>query len=355
MHQRLQRHLRDTLGGLFLLMALVFLSVRSAQGQEAKGVSGRGVRTVSGQVVTEGEAVIPSGVTIVIETRDGKRSAEIHPDAQGRFEILNLLRQTYVMTVSAEGFYPQDLFLDLKDGSDEVVTLQVVMHRAPSTKSPSPLPALTDLSAPKNARRLFQKAVHALQANRLDEAREKFQKAIAAYPCYARALTGLASIQIAARDLDSAVANLHQATRCDPGFPDACALLGKVLNSQKRFAESEEVLKQGLRLSPEAWPLYDQLATAHYNEGQYAKAQEEWLRVLALDPAPPAELHAKLAAVYLQGGARDKAYAEMQAYLRAEPTGRFASAFKAMLPRLGPSGAQGATSPKPEQPAIPNP
>jgi tetratricopeptide (TPR) repeat protein len=132
-------------------------------------------------------------------------------------------------------------------------------------------------------------------------------------------------------------------------------LLGKVLNSQKRFAESEEVLKQGLRLSPEAWPLYDQLATAHYNEGQYAKAQEEWLRVLAIDPAPPAELHAKLAAVYLRGGARDKAYAEMQAYLRAEPTGRFASTFKAMLPRLGPSGARGATSPQPEQPAIPNP
>jgi tetratricopeptide (TPR) repeat protein len=309
---------------------------------------------VSGQVLTEEEAVISSGVTIVVETRDGQRSAEIHPDAHGRFEVPDLRHQTYLMTVRAEGFYPLQLYLDLKDGFGPVV-LRVVMHRAPRRKTTSPLPALTDLSAPKNAHKLFQGAVHALQANRLDDAREKFQKAIAAYPCYARALTGLASIQIAARDLDSAAANLHQATRCDPGFPDACALLGKVLNSQKRFAESEEVLKQGLRLSPEAWPLYDQLAAAHYNEGQYAKAQEEWLRVLALDPAPPAELHAKLAAVYLQGGARDKAYAEMQAYLRAEPTGRFASAFKAMLSRLGPSGAQGATAPKPEQPAIPNP
>jgi tetratricopeptide (TPR) repeat protein len=310
---------------------------------------------VSGQVVTEGEAVIPSGVTVVVETRDGKRSAEIHPDAQGRFEILNLVRQTYVMTVSAEGFYPQELLLDLKDGGDEVVTLQIVMHRAPSTKSSSHLPALTDLSAPKNARKLFEKAVHDLHADRLDGARQKFQKAIAAYPCYARALTGLASIQIAARELDAAAASLHQAVRCDPGFPDACVLLGKVLNNQKKFVESEEILKQGLRLSPDAWPLYDQLATAHYNEGQYAEAQEEWLRVLAINPAPPAELHAKLAAVYLQGGARDKAYAEMQAYLRAEPSGRFASAFKALMPRSRASGARGAPSPQPEQAAIPNP
>ena len=318
-------------------------------------MTGRGARSVSGQVVTEGEGAIPSGVTIVIEARDGKRSEEIHPDAQGRFEIQDLIRQTYVMTIRAEGFHPQERFLDLKDGGDGPVTLQIMLSRAPLMKASSALPALTDLSAPKSARRLFQQGVHSLQANRVDEARAKFQKAFAEYPCYARARTGLASIQIAARDLDGAAANLREAVRCDPGFPDACALLGKVLNNQKKFAESEEILRQGLRLSPDAWELYDQLATAHYNQGQYGKAQEEWLRVLAIDPAAPAELHAKLAAIYLQGGARDKAYAEMQAYLRAEPKGRFASTFKAMMPRLGPSGAQGATAPQPEQPAIPNP
>jgi Tfp pilus assembly protein PilF len=354
MHRTFQSHLPHTLAGFVLLIALVFLNPRSAHGQEVQGVPSRGVRTVSGQVVTEGEAVVPSGVTIVIEMRDGKRSGEIHPDAQGRFEVPGLFRQTYLMTVTAEGFFPQELLLDLKDGEGPVV-LQIVMHRAPRAKKTSPPPALTDQSAPKDARKVFQKGVHALQANQVDEAREKFQRAVAEYPCYARALTGLASIQIAARDLESASANLHQAVRCDPGFPDACALLGKVLNNQKKFAESEEILKQGLRLSPDAWQLYDQLATAHYNEGQYGKAQEEWLRVLAIDPAPPAELHAKLAAVYLQGGARDKAYTEMQAYLRAEPAGRFASTFKAMMARQGPSGAHGATSPQPEPSAIPNP
>jgi tetratricopeptide (TPR) repeat protein len=306
-------------------------------------------------VVTEGEVAIPSGVTIVIEARDGKHSNEIHPDSQGRFEIRDLARQTYVMTVRAEGFHPQELFLDLKDGGDTPVTLQIVLTRAPSTKPSSPIPALTDLSAPKNARMLFQQGVHSLQANRVDEARAKFQKAFAEYPCYARARTGLASIQIAARDLDGAAANLREAVRCDPGFPDACALLGKVLNNQKKFAESEEILRQGLRLSPDAWELYDQLATAHYNQGQYGKAQEEWLRVLAIDPAPPAELHAKLAAVYVRGDLPDKAYAEMQAYLRAEPAGRFASAIKAMMPRLGPQGAHAPTSRQPAPPEMPNP
>jgi tetratricopeptide (TPR) repeat protein len=346
MHQGFQRRLPGTLGGLVLLMALEFLSPRSAQAQET--------RPVSGQVVTEEDTIVSSGVTIVVARRDGWRSEEMHADSQGRFDVPNLYRQTYLMTVTAEGFYPLQQYLDLKDGIGPV-TVRVVLTRAARRTTTSPLPALTDMSAPKNARKVFERGVQALRANRLDDARKKFERAVAEYPCYARALTGLASIQIAVRDFGGAAANLRQAIRCDPAFPDAFTTLGRLLNSQKRFVESEEILNQGLRLSPRAWQLYDQLATAHYSEGQYGKAEEEWLRVLSIDPAPPAEVHAKLAAVYLQGGARDKAYAEMQAYLQTEPSGRFASTFKAMMPRLGPAGAHGATSPQPGQPATPNP
>jgi tetratricopeptide (TPR) repeat protein len=346
MHRGLGQCLLGTLGGLALLMALEFLSAQSTPAQDT--------RPVSGQVVTEEDQVVSSGVTIVVARRDGWRSQEIHADSQGRFEVLNLNRQSYLVTVTAEGFYPSQQYLDLKDGYGPV-SLRVVLTRAPQRKKTSALPALTDMSAPKNARKEFQRGVQALRADRLADARKKFETAVAEYPCYARALTGLASIQIAMRELDAAAANLHEAARCDPGFPEAFTSLGKLLNSQKRFTESEEVLKQGLRLSPEAWQLYDQLATAHYNEGQYGKAEEEWLRVLSIDPSAPAEVHAKLAAVYLQGGARDKAYAEMQAYLQAEPSGRFASKFKAMMPRLKPSGPQETASPQPKPPATPNP
>jgi len=110
-----------------------------------------------------------------------------------------------------------------------------------------------------------------------------------------------------------------------------------------------------LRVSPRAWQLYDQLATAHYSEGQYGKAEAEWLRVLSINSAPPAELHAKLAAVYLQAGARDKAYSEMQAYLHADPKGRFASKIRAMMQNLGPSGANAVIPPQPGKPVSPNP
>jgi len=348
MRQRVRRRLHGTIGGLALLVALELLSPWPVLAQHHL------TRSVSGQVVTEEGEAISSGATIVVETRDGERTAELHADAQGRFEVPDLLHQTYIMTVSAEGFHPQQLYLDLKDGAGPV-TVRITLTQAPVQNTASALPALTDMSAPKNARKAFARAVQALSAKRLDDARKELERAVAEYPCYARALTGLASIQIAARDWEASAANLRQAIRCDPGFPDAFTSLGELLNSQKKFVESEGILKQGLRLSPRAWQLYDQLATAHYNERQYGKAEEEWLHVLAIDPAPPAELHAKLAAVYLQGGARDKAYAQMQAYLQADPGGPFASKFRAMLRRLGPSGTAGATPPQPARPATPNP
>jgi len=303
--------------------------------------------------VTDEDAVITSGVTITLQSRDGSPVAEVRVDSEGHFEIPNLFRQTYLLTATGKGFHPLQYTLDLKVGGMESVTLRLVLMRESTEKSTEPLPALTDMSAPKDARKAYKSAVQDLEAHRVDDARKQFQKAIAAYPCYARALGGLASIQIAARNLDAANKNLRQAIQCDPGFPGAFTSLGMLLNSQKKFGESEEILQQGLRLSPSAWQLYDQLAAAHYNEGQYGKAEEEWLRVLSLDPAPPAEVHAKLAATYIQEGARGKAYTEMQSYLQAEPNGRFASQFKTLMPRLKSSEAEGATSPPPAAPPTP--
>ena len=355
MRQGFPRRLSRTLGGLVLLMAPEFLVSWSAQAQQTQGMQEMQTKSVSGQVVTEQDAIITSGVTITVQSRDGSPVAEVHADSQGRFEVLNLSRQTYLLTVTAQGFMPLQQTLDFRGGSLEPVTLRLVLTRATSVKTTAPLPTLTDMSAPKEARRAYKSAVGDLQGGRVDDARNKFEKAVAEYPCYARALAGLATIQMAKRDLDAAATNLRQAIHCDPGFPGAFASLGQLLNSQLKFVESEEILKQGLRLSPQAWQLYDQLATAHYNEGQYDEAQEEWLRVLSLEPAPPAEVHAKLAAVYLREGARDKSYAEMEAYLQSAPNGRFASQFKAIMPRMRPSDVPGASSPQPQPPAAPKP
>jgi len=81
---------------------------------------------------------------------------------------------------------------------------------------------------------------------------------------------------------------------------------------------------------------------AHYSLKQYNQAEEEYLKVQSLNPNAPAELHVKLADIYLKENAYDKAYAQRQAYLQAEPEGRFASKIKAIMRQMESSGALGA-------------
>jgi tetratricopeptide (TPR) repeat protein len=297
--------------------------------------------SVAGQVTTEGDQVIASGVKVTVETAEGWRMAERPADSQGRFQIDNLPsgRKPYRLTVTADGYFPVQEELDLRSAGG-TVTVNVVLTRISKMKQPDEsLPALTDLSAPHKARKAFDKGLRALQARQLSDAQRDLSGAVAEYPCYARAQTALAALLIAKRDLTAAEAGLRKAIQCDPGFADGFASLGRLLNSENKFAESEEVLQQGLRLSPNAWDLYDQLATAHHRLGLYSKAAEEWVRVLALNPQAPAEVHAKLAAAYLQQGNSEKAYAEFQAYLRAEPEGRFATQATRLVHYIESSGA----------------
>ena len=191
-------------------------------------------------------------------------------------------------------------------------------------------------------------------AHALPSAQRDFSEAVAVYPCYARAQTGWAALLIGQRDLPAAEAALHKAIQCDPNFPHAFVWLGRVLNSERRFTESVTILQQGLRLSPKAWELYDQLAGAHYNLGLYSQAREEWLRVGEINPEAP-ELHARLSMAYLREGNSKKAYAEMQAYLQAEPEGRYAPQLKSLMHQFETVGPVANPSEQAAPPTPPKP
>jgi hypothetical protein len=51
-------------------------------------------------------------------------------------------------------------------------------------------------------------------------------------------------------ELPGAEAALRKAVQCDPGFPDAYTQLGQLLNAEKKFAESADLIPDGLRRSP---------------------------------------------------------------------------------------------------------
>jgi tetratricopeptide (TPR) repeat protein len=300
------------------------------------GQVGEGIR-LEGRVRPEGGQVPPTGVKVRIETQYGEPVAEVPVNSEGVFEWGGLNREFYRLIATAEGFETSQQIIDLTHGITEV-SVEVILVPARKAKGQVAPPALSDTQAPKKARKEYAKGTDALAAHRLDEAVTHLRNAVNAYPCYARAQTGLAIVLSEQQEIAAAEAAARKASACDPGFVDAYLQLGVILNRESKFAESETTLQEGIRQAPSEWQLYEQLAAAHYGEKQISKAEQDYQRVLALNPAPPAELRLKLADVYLEENHNDEAYAQMQEYLKAEPEGPVAAKIRKIMEKLRVAG-----------------
>jgi len=299
----------------------------------------QGTIELRGRVRTDSGQTIRFGVTVRLETTDGQVVAEQPANSNGEFYFPSISKRTYILKVRAEGFQPFETEVNLGERANLFI-LDINLSSANKTKlNPAALPSLTDASAPKKARKELETGAQALEGRNLPEAQAHLEKAVGIYPCYARAQVLLASIFASQRNASGAEAALGKAIECDAGFLDAYVELGQLLNAEKKFQDSERVLTEGIRHSPNTWQFQYQLAASYYGREQYTKAEEAYLKVQSLDPTPLPELHVKLADVYLKTKAYDKAYAQMQEYLRIEPTGRFAEKVKTIMRQMESTGA----------------
>ena len=324
------------------LVALWVLGAVPAIGQRSATLEGR-VRTDQGQV-------IPSGVQIRLETLEGEVAAEQPANSDGRFEISGIHLIAYRLTVTAPGFQVHQEEVDLSVGASRII-VNVFLSPAAKTKSAAPASmARTDAGASREARKEYEKGAHALENKKLTEAQAHFERAVADYPCYARAQMDLAFTLRGQHDLARVESALRKAVECDPDFLEPYNLLGEIFNAQGRYAESEKILREGLRRAPSVWQFYYHLAVAHFGQGQLANAEEEYSKVESLNPTPPAQLHVKLADLYLKRNAYAKAYTEMQAYLSADPGGQFAVKIKRIMREMDSSGALRSPNAEPAPP-----
>lgn len=327
---RLWRGWRRFCACLLGALVLAGLRVEVALGQQS-------VR-LEGTVRTDAGATLNSGVKVRIETEEGKLIAEQPADSGGNFHFENLPKANCILIVTADGFELYQESLDLRYGA--AISFRNINLR-PSQKakrSPASAQARSDDLASKNAKKEYEQAAHDLAAKNIDGAKEHLENAVKEYPCYARAQTDLGTILEARHDLAGAEAALNKARECDSDYIDSYIVLGQMLNSQKRFADGERILQEGVRRAPASWQFYYQLGVAYSGLGKYSQAQTEYQKVLELNPIPPPDLRVKLADLYLKEKAYDKAYSQMDEYLKAEPNGRFAARVKSVMEQMKASG-----------------
>ena len=282
---------------------------------------------------------LPADVTVRIETDEGMPGGEQPVNASGYFEFLGLKPAHYRLTITAAGFQPYQQDVDLSSVGNRLnINVQLSPEQGSQRAALSATPARTDSQAPKNARKEYEKAVHARGEGKSSDARSHLQKAVAEYPCYARAQTDLAAVLAEQHNFNRSEAALKKSITCDPDYVVAYAGLGRLYYNERRYSESISALQQGVRRSPGSWQFYYELGSSEYGLHDYAKAEQAYLKAESLGSALPAEIHVKLADVYLKEVLYRKAYSEMQAYLRAEPNGRFAPELKGVVKRMESDG-----------------
>lgn len=298
--------------------------------------------TLKGQVLTKDGQVVPSGVTISLEGENGELLGSRPTDAFGNYSFEGIPAGNYHMTVTADKFqaYQQDVALNFRQ-----VTYTVNVYLTPNNRIQVKVPpALTDEAAPKTARKEFEKGRRDLEQNRFTEARRHLERAVEEYPCYARAQDALAQVDIHDHKTQEAEACFKKAMQCDGSFLDPFSELAEFYILEKRFTESETVLNQGLRLSPQTWIFHYELGQAHYGLKKYPEAVQNYLMAQSLHPDMPAKFHIKLASAYLRTEAYPKALAEFDIYLRLEPNGQYAAPAREVSERMRKDGIAAAVS-----------
>ena len=319
--------------GLSFVASDVALAQRRIPGEGADSASR--LVTLGGWVHGEYGQGLPGGITVRLETDEGMVGGQQPVNAGGYFEFAGLAPAYYHLTVTASGFQAYQQDVDLRSVGNRLninVTLSPANKSKPLT---SPVASsFTDNKASKKARKEYAKGARALGEGKWSEAEPHLQKAVEEYPCYARAQTDLAVALSERRQLAASEAALKKAVACDPDYLNAYAELGRLYYDENRYQDSAAALQEGLRRSPGSWQFHYQLGASDYRLREYGKAEQEYLRAESLSSSIPAEVHVKLADVYLKEAAYDKAYAEMQAYLRAEPNGPFAAELKGVMRRM---------------------
>jgi Flp pilus assembly protein TadD len=326
-------------GILLLLLCLLPSAVTSAQvaGRSRTSLLAFPVVSLQGTVRMDGGERRDNPALVQLKTAQGEVIEEDSISSNGEFFFEDLAKQSYYLTVTADGYGPYVQLVDLTNvGSSYFVNVTLTILDPSEVTGAAPV-SRTDATAPKKAHKEFEEGVKALDQKKLDEARTHFQNAVGIFPCYARAQADLALTMMRGHDAPHSEAPLRKAIECDPDYTEAYLQLGRVLNAQNRFTESRGILAEGVRRAPSTWLLYYHLAQADEGLKNDPLAEQEYLKAQSFGPTSPA-VREKLANLYLREKAYDKAYAEMQAYLDASPNGRYAAKIRQVMQQLEAAG-----------------
>ena len=173
---------------------------------------------------------------------------------------------------------------------------------------------------PKRALDKFNKAQELSKQGDHEGALEELQSAITEYPDFMLAYNEMGVQYMKLNDYHKADEALQSALKINPNAFMPLQNRGIVLFTLKRYADAEPLLRSALKMKGDS-------AVGHYFLGQtvaylgnFDEAEKELLKGVELGGKEMKEAHRLLAIIYGSRGDKSKTVAELETYLRLNPT-----------------------------------
>lgn len=188
---------------------------------------------------------------------------------------------------------------------------------------------------PEPAQKEFKLGLKEMDKKRWEEAKDHFQKAIAAFPKYAEAFNNLALAEIQLKDGKDAVESYLSATQIDPTLQQANLYLGQFYYENKKYKEAEPYLLRSAADQPKNAQALTALANVQLQNGETDLALSNARKVSSLPDHKQFAISHLIVAQALTGKGKDDEIAmEYETYLKEAPDSPLAPRVKDELAKL---------------------
>lgn len=256
----------------------------------------------------------------------------------GSFAFRGLPPGSYTVVIDKETDYkPISQSVDIiqfRNSPAQTYTLNIRLEYKDRTKVEPAVVNAEFADVPKKALTHYNTGVELAQKNDRQGAIVELKLAIAEHPTFTQAFNELGVQYLKLGQLEDADAAFQNALKVKPeSFP---ALINRGIANvmMKRYGEAVPMLRKALKQEEQSAVGHYFLGQALANLGLFDDAEKELLTSLQLGKEEMKEAHRILAIIYSSRGAKEKAAAELEAYLKLAPSTPDAEKLKEQIRRL---------------------
>jgi Flp pilus assembly protein TadD len=321
-----------------LTLALAFLgAARSAQQTTTMSAgSSAGISTVSVRVTYQQthrpapglrvELISPMGGMASIRTTDGNGGATFDGVGSGRYQVQ--VEGPDIETTKS------DIFETGGANGGPYITERIEVRLTEKADANAPGAAIAPI-VPEAARQEFNLGSKEMDKKHWEEAKDHFQKAIAAFPKYAEAFNNLGQVEIQRKDGKNAVEAFRSATQIDPTLREATMYLGQFYYENKQYKDAEPYLLRSAANQPQSAQILTALANVELQNGETDLALANARKVPSLANHKQFAISHLIVAQALTGKGKDDEIAkEYEEYLKEASDSPLAPRVKDALAKL---------------------